>query len=358
MRAHTGRSGSAGTRRRLMVALVAVASVAALALGGAAAGGPTRSTRPVAALGSITIGGVFCTCHTDVYVAWKKDFLAKHGVEVKSYVLTQGGSATIAGVAGGTFDFGPTTLEAVVRSQASSVPLKAVANLYPEFWSLLVRNDQRSTIRKISDLKGKTVGVSLIGSGSWAFLVGMLGKAGINASDVNIVQLGGLTNILTALKAKKVDASIAWEPGTSAAARGGIATPIVNLQIPGVVGKVFGSNVSMSQVLAVRADRVSSDPALVKAVVAAIKDADTWLIANKKHPVAVANVLKSVAPGTISTGTLLAAVKAALKVQPKTPLLTRQGYQTSTSLLVQTGALKQPVPFDQVVDCRFAGCGP
>lgn len=346
-----------GARRRRTLVVMALVVLAVVGASTRASAQPT-ATAERAQLGSITIAGVFCTCHASLYVAWKQGFFAKRGVTVKNYVLTQGGSATIAGVAGGTFDFGGTTLEAVVRSQASSAPLKAIANIYPEFWSLLIREDQRSSIKKISDLKGKTVGVTLIGSGSWAFLVAMLGKSGVDPRDVNIVQLGGLTNILAALKAKRVDASVAWEPGTSAARSAKIATPIINLQIPGVVGKVFGSNVSMSQVLAMRGDRVANDRALAAAVVAALREADAWLLANRKTPGKIVKVVKQVAPGSISTGTLLAAVKATLRVQPKTPRLTREGYDTSTKLLVQTGALKQAVPFDQVVACQFAGCGP
>jgi ABC-type nitrate/sulfonate/bicarbonate transport system substrate-binding protein len=186
----------------------------------------------------------------------------------------------------------------------------------------------------------------------------MLAKAGIAASDVSIVQLGGLTNILAALKAKRVDASVTWEPGTSASQRGGVGSPIINLQIPGVVEKVFGSSVSMSQVLAMRADAIDKNRPLVQAVVASLRDADRWLLANKNKPGVVAKVLKQVAPGTISNGTLEAAAKATLRVQPASPALSRRGYDTSTNLLVKTGALKAPVPFENVVECAFAGCGP
>jgi NitT/TauT family transport system substrate-binding protein len=337
----------------VLLAMIATAVLALTLV--SSAGGGARHTE--AAVTPITIGGVFCTCHTNMYVAWKKGFFAKRGVPVKSYVLTQGGSLTVAGVLGGQFDFGATTLEAVVRSQALSTPLKAIANVYPEFWALTIRSDQRSSIRKISDLKGKTVGVSTIGSGSWAFLVVMLAKSGINANEVNIVQLGGLSNIVAALRAKRVDASVTWEPGTSAARRGGIGTAIVNLQIPGVSGKVFGSNVSMSQVLAARGDTINKSPAVATAVIAAIRDADNWLVANRKKPAEIVKVLKSVAPGTISTGTLLDAAKATLKVQPTSPRLSREGYDTSTKALVQSGSLRAQ-PFENVVDCRFAGCGP
>jgi hypothetical protein len=53
-----------------------------------------------------------------------------------------------------------------------------------------------------------------------------------------------------------------------------------------------------------------------------------------------------------------AASKATLRVQPSSPMLSREGYDAGTKLLLETGALSQAVPFKQVVVCRFAGCGP
>jgi ABC-type nitrate/sulfonate/bicarbonate transport system substrate-binding protein len=347
----------ARARSKASVVLVAALSVVALAAAGVASGGAQRQTRPVADVGSITIGGVFCTCHLDMYVAWKKGFFAKRGVTVKDYVLTQGGSLTYTGVAAGTFDVGAATLETIVRGQAAGQQVKAVGDIYPEFWAFAVRNDLRSSLKKVTDLKGKTIGVSRIGSGSWAFLIGLLGKSGMSASDVNIVQLGDLNGVVSALKAKKVDASVIWEPGTSAALRSNVATPLINLQIPGVTGKLLGSNVSMSQVIAVKADLINNNPKLVQAVVDAVKDADAWLLAKNRKTSEIAQVLKQIAPGSISTGTLTASIKSVLKVQPKTPQLTREGYTTSTKLLLDTGALAKAVPFEDVVDCRFAGCG-
>jgi ABC-type nitrate/sulfonate/bicarbonate transport system substrate-binding protein len=354
VRSPNERHRTGGTAR---IVLLFAAAACAVALG-TAGGAGARVHQPVADVGSITIGGVFCTCHLDMYVAWKKGFFAKRGVTVKDYVLTQGGSLTYTGVASGTFDVGAATLETVVRGQAAGQQVKAIGALYPEFWALSVRSDERSTIRKVTDLKGKTIGVSRVGSVSWAFLVGLLGKGGVNINEVNVVQLGDLNGIVAALKAKKVDASVTWEPGTSSAVRGKIAVPIVNLQIPGVTGKVFGSNVSMSQVIAVKADLANNKPQLAQAVVDAVKDADAWLTAKGRKPGEVVQVLKQVASGSISNGTLIAAVKATLKVQPKSPKLTREGYTTSTKLLLDTGALAKPVAFEDVVDCRFAGCGP
>lgn len=344
-------------RYRAALALLAVLAVFPLA--GSAAGTLDAKTGPSAApnLGSITLGGVFCTCHTGLYVAWKKGYLAKRGVTVKQYALTQGGALTYSGVAGGQFDFAAATLETLVRGRAVGQQVKAIANLYPEFWALVVRNDLRSSIRTFDDLKGKTIGVSRIGSGSWAFLVALLGKNGVNINEVKVVQLGDLNGIVSALKAKRADASVIWEPGTSVATRGGTAYWMINLQIPGAAKKLFGSEVSMSQVLAARADLIESKPQLTRAVVLAVRDAEAWMTAKDRRPVEVVQVLKAVAPGSISTGTLLAAVRATIKVQPKVPTLLREGYATSTKLLLDTGALARPVPFEDVVDCRFAGCG-
>ena len=355
----TSTSGSARSRHRGVGVLSVVALCLALAASaGTVNAGGHRHLRPAPHVGSITIGGVFCACHLDVYVAWKKGFLARYGVTVKEYVFTEGGSRTYAGVVDGAFDLGAATVETLVRGRAAGDQVKAIGNVYPEPWALSVRADERSAIRTVNDLLGRKVAVSKIGSGSWAFLVALLGKSGLAADDVNIVELGDLNGILSALKARRVDAAVLWEPGTSEAVRGRIATPIVNLLDPGTAARIFDSDMTMSQVLAVRSDLLDGEPELAAAIVAAIRDADAWLTERTRSPAQVAKVLKQVAPVSFSVGTLVAASKATLRVQPSSPTLSREGYDASTKLLLETGALSQTVPFEQLVDCRFAGCGP
>ena len=96
-------------------------------------------------------------------------------------------------------------------------------------------------------------------------------------------------------------------------------------------------------------------PRLARALVAALADADRWL---RQHgPAGAARVLRRVAPRSISSASLVAAARATMRIQPRSPRLTRRGYRTSTRLLLQTGALERPAAFADIVDCRFAGCG-
>jgi NitT/TauT family transport system substrate-binding protein len=350
-----GIRGSIPARRRIRLIAVLLLCSAAAGAAASAATGVEGSPRAPAPVGAMRIGGVFCACHLSVYVAWKQGFLERRGVRVTGFEFTAGGSRTYAGVAPGRLDAGAATVETLVRGRTAGPRVVAIANLYPEPWALSVRRDERSSIRRPRDLRGRTVGVSSIGSGSWAFLVALLGRSGLGAGDVRIVELGGLDQILSALRTGRVDAAVTWEPGTSAAALSRSAAPIVNLLDRSTARRFFGSRVSMSQVLAVRADLARGRPRLARALVAALADADRWL--RRHSPARAARVLRRIAPRSISSASLVAAARATMRIQPRSPRLTRRGYRTSTRLLLQTGALERPAAFADVVDCRFAGCG-
>lgn len=347
-----GRTGRGAGRVLLLVALGAVLAVGASACGGSDEGTAQGGAGAPQETQKITIGGVFCTCHAGAYVAWQKGFFEKHGIEVE-YVFTEGGSDSFSGLAGKQFDFAALTTELVVRGQAEGIDVKAVANLYPEFWALTVRNDLAGEITKVEDLEGRRVGVSKVGSGSWAFLVALAAKHGIDQKDIEILPLGKGSDIVAGLKAKQVDAAVTWEPGTSAAVLGEIGTPILDLQEPDQVEEVLGSDVSMSQVLAARSDLIEENPELVQDVVDALTEAYAWMKEHSADEMAAA--LAPVA-GDLDEATLKRAVEATLKVQPDSPTLTEAGYKTSTELLIEAGALEEEVAFDEVVACDFAGC--
>ena len=83
-----------------------------------------------------------------------------------------------------------------------------------EIFSLVVRNELKDEVKTVADLKGKKVGFSTPGAGSWAFASAYLQKAGLNPeTDLEFVSLGGDAGVIySALETGKVDAMASWEP--------------------------------------------------------------------------------------------------------------------------------------------------
>lgn len=301
----------------------------------------------------IKLAGVFCICHMGPYVAWKKGFFKEEGVPVDDYVFTQAGADTFQALASGDVDFGVSGIDAIIRGQEQGVKVRSVAGVYPEFYALSVRKDLEGQIRSVADLSGRRVGVSKIGSASWAFLQFATRRAGLSENDVKVLQLGEINTIVAGLKSRSVDAAVTWEPGTSQMEEQGIGTVLLNALKPADHQQLLGSPTSISMTLAVRDQLLDQNPELVRRVVRALDRASAWI--KKSSPEQVADVIAPLAKG-IDRQVLVKAVAASMPAQPESTAVSRKAYQSSAKELQSAGVIKAVPPIDEAFSCKFARC--
>jgi len=79
----------------------------------------------------------------------------------------------------------------------------------------------RPEIKKISDLRGKKIGITRIGSSTHTSALFALGSAGLKPADYQILPLMEVPNILTALLAGQIDAGVVSPPTNSRARKAG-----------------------------------------------------------------------------------------------------------------------------------------
>ena len=84
----------------------------------------------------------------------------------------------------------------------------------------------------MSDLRGKKIGITRIGSSTHTATLHVLAKAGLNPGDYNLLPLIEVPNILTALLAGQIDAGIVSPPTNSRAKKEGL-NELVDLAIDG-----------------------------------------------------------------------------------------------------------------------------
>jgi sulfonate transport system substrate-binding protein len=137
---------------------------------------------------------------------------AKDGIEIK-YDLYLSGPPMMEAFAGGRADFANTGDMPPVSARSSGVDIKIIsrAGYTPAGNALLVRPD--SPYKSVAELRGKKIAVQ-IGSSAHHYLVLLLKKNGLNANDVNIVNLPA-TDQQVALETNNVDAVATWEPWSS-----------------------------------------------------------------------------------------------------------------------------------------------
>jgi NitT/TauT family transport system substrate-binding protein len=141
------------------------------------------------------------------YVPQGAGFFKQNGLDV-TLLTNAGGVAALKQVAAGNAQFGVGSPESLLNSLAGGEDLRGVAALMPHSaFSFGVLKS--SPITKISQLRGKKVGVNSLGGGSYTIAEAGLLENGINpTTDARIVLVGTGGPALNALETGQVDAIV------------------------------------------------------------------------------------------------------------------------------------------------------
>jgi len=155
--------------------------------------------------------------YLSVYSADDRKFFRDEGLENETIAI--GGPAGIAALVSGGVDFsgaGGSGLRAAVRG----APLKAIFyQTEKPTWYLVVH----PSISQGSDLKGKKIGVALIGDSEDRFITLYAERAGVAPKDLTKLSLGtSITNKILGVKSGSVSAVVLDPAGTVAAEREGL----------------------------------------------------------------------------------------------------------------------------------------
>ena len=122
--------------------------------------------------------------YLSVLTAGAKGFFKDEGLENETIVI--GGPAGIAALVSGDVDFSGAGGSGL-RAAAKGAPLKAIMyQTEKPTWYLVVH----PSITQVSDLKGKKIGVSLIGDSEDRFTTLFVERGGLSAKDVTKISLG------------------------------------------------------------------------------------------------------------------------------------------------------------------------
>lgn len=190
------------TRRRFLKSI---------ATGIAAAGG--FSARPAAAqltpfkLGLVVLGDF--SIAGPPLVAVEKGFFKDHGVSVEA-IPFRGGPDLLKGVLAGSVEMGLTGATDPLVFRERGTGIRAVATIVEKNHFTLVVAPQ---INRLEDLKGGSIGVTVVGATTWIFARLLAKKMGWDPErDVKIVALGGMDAQLAAL-ARGETAAFVWGDG-------------------------------------------------------------------------------------------------------------------------------------------------
>lgn len=195
---------------------------------------------------------------------------------------------------------------------------------------------------KVQKLKGKRIGVTVIGSGTWALVMYLFKREGLDPQkDVTIVPVGvNSTGGLAALKNGTVDALSFFTPTAQQAAAQGLGDVFISPlrgDVPEMQGQVQGVFYTKQQV-------INAKPQAVQAFIRAIAQAETFIHTNQAQTaVLLASFLKIPLAKAKPLLTLL------LPAQAQTPVIDQQGYDAANQFHVKAGLISVPLPYKNLV---------
>ncbi|HXH84488.1 MAG TPA: ABC transporter substrate-binding protein [Candidatus Tectomicrobia bacterium] len=227
--------------RRLSV-VAALALLAAAVLPAAAPAG-ARDAR-------VKLGVLKLTSSAVLFLGAERGYFKEFGVEPE-LVWFQAAQPIAVALASGDIDVGATGLTAgLYNIVAGGVKLWIVADKGREWpdhnlTALLVRKDLHDAgARTLRDLKGRTIGITQIGS-TFHYNIGrFLEKEGMAPADVTLVPLQSLGALSDALAARRVDAVATAEPFVSRIEAAGTGVTIVRTgdTFPWQIAAIFYSD--------------------------------------------------------------------------------------------------------------------
>jgi NitT/TauT family transport system substrate-binding protein len=195
-------------RREFLALASAVAARAVLSPGTAGADAPAKVGTAV--LGDYAMAG-------PVIVALDRGYFKAAGLEAE-FVPFRGGPDLLKAVIGGEILVGLTGGTDVFIFREAGAPIKMIATCTEgNHFTLNVLPD----IRSVADLRGKTIGVTKVGSTTWIFARILAHQNGWDPErDVKIVALGGLDAQVAALARNEIQAIIWGDGGAVLEAQG------------------------------------------------------------------------------------------------------------------------------------------
>lgn len=149
------------------------------------------------------------TEQTNLLVDEEKGFFKENGLDV-TVIPGAGGGDAIKNILSGQADVAFTDPGSLYFALDKGEKLKVMYNVYPQNVFNIVSLKEKN-ITKPEDLKGKTIGVYSLSSGTRQNLLVMLNQVGLSEKDVNIVETGLLN--FAPLMQGQVDATAATDTG-------------------------------------------------------------------------------------------------------------------------------------------------
>ncbi|MBJ6763927.1 ABC transporter substrate-binding protein [Myxococcaceae bacterium JPH2] len=290
----------------------------------------------------LTVAYVPVTCHLACPVA---DYISRRSMEKTSYLLKmfQGFPEIKEALIANRIQAGFLVAPMAIALRAQGVPIKIVYLGHRYGSAAVVR--KQGPVKTVADLRGRTVAVPSRFSDERLMLLQALERAGVPSREVKAVEMAP-PDVGAALEVGAIDGYVMGEPYPSQAELGGYGRVLFHAR------EYWPDYISC--VLVVRQDVIDRHPEAVQVLVDGIARSGLWLDQGTRERLYAADFV-----GRYYFNQPPALLRWAL-TQPLgrvmyTPLTPRRAdFELVQRLMHRDGLIPQELPFEEIVDTRFA----
>ncbi len=262
---------------RKLVTPVALSLTATVAIAGLPSVHSVAATRASAMTNlSIMVGGMSKQIYLPNELTAKLGYFAQQGLNMQLIDEASGQSsetATLAGqVQAGSGSYNHTIeLQALGKGMTDVVQL-TIAPGEAE----MVATKKASQIKSVSDLKGRNLGVTELGSGTQTLTTILLHNKGIQPNQVHFIPVGAGPTFIAGMQHGSIDAGMTTEPTISLLLQDGVGKVLVDLRTPTSTKTALGGAYPFI-CLFMKTDYVNSHKAITQKIVNAYVKTLKWI---------------------------------------------------------------------------------
>jgi NitT/TauT family transport system substrate-binding protein len=222
--------------RRLLALAGAVLAVSAC--GGASSSSSSNQTANL----KLMVGGLNKQIYLPNMLTQQLGYFKEQNLNV-TFIDEGSGQGAEQEVVAGNVDAGSGSYNHTIELQAAGKNIQTVCQFgIAPGEAEVVDAKKASSITGLTDLKGKNLGVTDLGSGTQTVTSALLGQKGVSADQVKWVAVGAGNTFIAAINQQRIDAGMTTEPTISRLVQSGQGKVLVDLRTPAATRAALGGD--------------------------------------------------------------------------------------------------------------------
>lgn len=265
-------------------------------IGGLAAAGASTvfgvPTIVIAATSKEKVAVVVGAEHALVYFPWDLakalGYFDQEGLDV-DMTYTKGGSEAATALASGSCEYSGNAIDHAIAAADRGKSLVMISDFMNQPGiALMIRPEDKDKYKTFADFKGKTIGITSIGSATHVLATWMAHRAGMGKDDIKIIGVGGGATMMSALSGKQVDAAYGNDPYATTLIKTGRGIQWLGLYTSAETRKALGFREYCFTGALTRGDVIEKNPGRTQKIANALVRAQKYMATHTSAQIAAA----------------------------------------------------------------------